>query len=212
MILPQDSKLALRRRLRETRRGISGSEQRRHAQALARRLARHPIFLKARRIGIYWPADGEIDPRPLLQLRHAKAKRWHLPVLRTHPKSGLWFLSYRPGEAMQGNRFGIPEPARRSSRQRHAQGLDLLIIPLVGFDAACNRLGMGGGFYDRSLRYLSHHRHWRRPHLIGVAHECQHVPSLPVCPWDVPLDLVVTERRIYGKYHARVDAGTHAKP
>jgi 5-formyltetrahydrofolate cyclo-ligase len=199
MILPQDSKLALRQRLRARRRGLSGSEQRHNSRALVLRLGRHPIFLRAHRIGIYWPADGEIDPRPLLELRHAKAKRWHLPVLRAHPHPRLWFLAYRPGEPMHRNCFGIPEPSRRNGRQRLAQGLDVLVMPLVGFDAECNRLGMGGGFYDRSLSYLFQRRHWRRPHLIGVAHECQRAPSLPVCPWDMPLDLVATERRIYRK-------------
>ena len=70
---------------------------------------------------------------------------------------------------------------------------------LVGFDARCNRLGMGGGYYDRTLAYLRHRVHWRRPLLVGVAHECQRVERLEANPWDVPLDLVVTERRIYAR-------------
>jgi 5-formyltetrahydrofolate cyclo-ligase len=70
-------------------------------------------------------------------------------------------------------------------------------MPLVGFDANCNRLGMGGGFYDRTLAYLRLRRCWRRPLLIGIAHECQRVERLETNTWDVPLDLVVTEERIY---------------
>jgi 5-formyltetrahydrofolate cyclo-ligase len=75
--------------------------------------------------------------------------------------------------------------------------LDLLLVPLVGFDADCNRLGMGGGFYDRTLAYLTRRTHWRRPRLVGIAHECQRVERLETGPWDVPLDAVATERRLY---------------
>jgi 5-formyltetrahydrofolate cyclo-ligase len=197
MIPEPDPPAALRRGLRALRRGLSASQQRDHARALTRRLGRHQAFLRARRIGIYWPTDGEIDPRPLLHLTQARRKIWQLPVLCPHPHPRLWFLAYRPGDSMRLNRFGIPEPARRNRRLRFAWTLDLLLVPLVGFDADCNRLGMGGGYYDRTLSYLAHRQHWRRPRLIGIAHECQCVAQLPVRPWDVPLDLVITERRVY---------------
>jgi 5-formyltetrahydrofolate cyclo-ligase len=98
---------------------------------------------------------------------------------------------------MRANRFNIPEPTLRNRRLRLAWTLDLLLVPLVGFDAGGNRLGMGGGFYDRTLSYLSHRTYWRRPRLIGIAHECQRVAELRLRPWDVPLDMVVTERQVY---------------
>jgi len=164
---------------------------------LARILGRQSVFLKARRIGGYWPADGEIDPRPLFRLPQARSKRWLLPVLQLPFRPRLWFLSYSPDEPMRPNRFGIPEPSRRNRRLRLAQSLDALLVPLVGFDSDCNRLGMGGGYYDRTLIYLTQRQHWRRPRLIGIAHECQRVARLSVSPWDVPLDLIVTERRLY---------------
>ena len=125
-----DSPAALRRRLRLLRRGLSATQQREHAHALARTLGRQPAFLRARRIGIYWPADGEIDPRPLLGLTQASRKRWHLPVLCPHPHPRLWFLTYRPDEPMRPNRFGIPEPALRNRRLRLAWSLDILLVPL----------------------------------------------------------------------------------
>jgi 5-formyltetrahydrofolate cyclo-ligase len=190
---------ALRRQLRGLRLSLSSSEQCHHARALARVLGRHPAFLRAMRVGLYWPADGEIDPRPLMALPQSRRKRWQLPVLRPRPSPKLWFLGYRPGEPTVRNRFDIPEPERRNRRLRTAGNLDLLLVPLVGFDADCNRIGMGGGFYDHTLAYLRERRYWRRPYLIGLAHECQRVECLPVRPWDVPLDLVVTEARVYGK-------------
>lgn len=100
---------------------------------------------------------------------------------------------------MRNNVYGIPEPRYRNRRIHHAVELDLLLVPLVGFDASCNRLGMGGGFYDHTLAHLSHARHYRRPKLIGVAHECQRVDAIERFPWDVPLDLVITETRRYAR-------------
>ena len=194
---PSPTPNALRRHLRGLRVSLSGTQQRHHARGLARVLGRHPAFLRARRIGLYWPADGEIDPGPLMALPQSRRKRWQLPVLRPRPSPKLWFLGYSQGEPTTRNRFGIPEPERRNRRLRDVWDLDLLLLPLVGFDVDCNRIGMGGGFYDQTLAYLRARRHWRRPHLIGLAHECQRVDRVPVRPWDVPLDLVVTEARVY---------------
>ena len=187
----------LRRRLRSQRRALSPAEQSEHAERLARHLSSLPAYLRARRIGAYLSADGEIDPAPALHRAWQGRKRVYFPVLRPHPHPRLWFVEHRPGEPMARNVFGIPEPARRGRRIRLPQALDLLLVPLVGFDEHCNRIGMGGGFYDRSLAYLKDRRHWRRPLLVGLAHECQRVEHLEPSPWDVPLDLVVTEARVY---------------
>ncbi len=132
-------------------------------------------------------------------LRDGKAI--YLPVLgrsigdRTRVK--LRFVRWTTSETMHPNRFGIPEPTRRGRHIRPARHLDLILVPLVGFDSACNRIGMGGGYYDRTLAYLKARRFWRRPRLIGVAHECQRIETIETRPWDVPLDAVVTERRVY---------------
>lgn len=96
---------------------------------------------------------------------------------------------------LRPNRFGIPEPA--GTTVFRARQLDLLLMPLVGFDTAGHRLGMGGGFYDATLAYMRQRRHWRKPRLIGVAFECQRVTALPHDPWDMPLDAVLTEKRLY---------------
>jgi len=188
---------ALRHRLRAARRVLDPATQRSHARALARVLGQHPVFLRAHRIGVYRSSDGEIDPFPLLRLAHARHKLGFLPVLRPHSRGKLWFLPYRPGDPLIDNRFGIPEPRARNQRTRLPVALDLLVVPLVGFDASCNRLGMGGGYYDRTLAYLHRRQYWHRPRLIGVAHECQRVAALIPNPWDIPLDLVATEERIY---------------
>jgi len=189
----------LRRRLRAARAALSPVEQRRHARSLARSLGKRTDFLRARRVGAYWSTNGELDPFPLLRLAHTRRKRCFLPVLRRRPYRKLWFLEYRPGDPLASNRFGIPEPRLRNQRIRLPWALDLLLVPLVGFDARCNRLGMGGGYYDRTLAYLRRRRRWRRPRLISIAHECQRVEALTPNPWDVPVDMIVTEARIYSR-------------
>jgi 5-formyltetrahydrofolate cyclo-ligase len=166
-------------------------------------LRRNVRYLRARRIAAYWPTDGELDPRPLVHQALARGKTAYLPVLGSafgHAgMTKLRFARFRPGERMCPNRFGIPEPRFRGRNTRPARDLDLILVPLVGFDSDGNRIGMGGGYYDRTLAYLRTRRHWRRPRLIGIAHECQRLEKIAQRPWDIPLDAVVTERRIYVK-------------
>jgi len=203
LIQPMTSRQELRRQLRAARSALSPVEQKRNAHQVAALLARHPYFLRARRLGAYRAIAGELDPGPLLSLAQARHKQCHLPVLRPHPRSKLWFVRYGPADPLTANRFGIPEPGLRNNRIRLPWALDLLLVPLVGFDAGCNRLGMGGGYYDQTLAYLNDRFHWRRPILIGLAHECQRVRRLEPQSWDVALDLVVTEARIYSRTEAR---------
>ena len=162
-----------------------------------RRLGRLRPLRRAGRIALYVAADGEPNVLDLMRRLPGRGRRWYLPVLRGHARGRLWFVRHRLGESLMPNPFGIPEPRRRRRAIQPVHGLDLVLMPLVGFDADCNRLGMGAGYYDRSLAHLRRRRHWRRPRLVGVAHECQRVEQLEPRPWDVPLDLVVTEAGLY---------------
>jgi 5-formyltetrahydrofolate cyclo-ligase len=103
----------------------------------------------------------------------------------------------KPGETLLPNRFRILEPRVNARRQRKVWALDLVLLPLVGFDDTGGRLGMGGGFYDRSLAYLARRKSWRKPALLGLAHECQKVDRLAQASWDVPLAGTVTDRQWY---------------
>lgn len=197
MSAPEDSPRALRRRLRAARRGLDRRVQQANARAIVRHLVRAHVLRGAKRIALYVAADGEPDVWELLERMPARGRRWYLPVLRGHARGRLWLVRHRPGEPLRPNRFGIPEPVRRRRHIQPVHALDLMLLPLVGFDAQCNRLGMGAGFYDRSLASLRRRRHWRRPLLIGIAHECQRVDQLTPQPWDVPLDAVVTEAGVY---------------
>jgi 5-formyltetrahydrofolate cyclo-ligase len=191
------SRSQLRRQLRAERRALSAAAQRKAAHKLYRQLAQHPLFRRARHIALYLPNDGEIDPRPLMRAAQLRGKATYLPVLSPWPRTKMVFQRIRPGEKLVKNRFGIAEPRLNLKQQRKVWALDLVLLPLVGFDRFGGRLGMGGGFYDRSLAYRSRRECWLKPALLGLAHECQQVERLAMASWDVPLQGTVTDKGWY---------------
>ena len=186
-----DSRQSLRRDMRRQRRALPVHERQQAALRLGRRLGQQLWFRRARHIGSYLPTAGEIDTLPALQRHWRRDTHLYLPVISTHPEVSMRMIGWIPGEQLLTNRYGIREPDPRRHQGRPLWALDLLLVPLVAFDAAGNRLGMGGGFYDRLLAGLS--RHPRRPRLVGVAYRFQQVACIPVQPWDRPLDLVITD-------------------
>ncbi|MDD3449987.1 MAG: 5-formyltetrahydrofolate cyclo-ligase [Gammaproteobacteria bacterium] len=187
----------LRRQIRAARRGLSERERREAAERLACNLARTDWFRNARRIACYLANDGELDPWPVMERAWAAGKTCCLPVLSPVTGNRLWFVDWRPGEPLAGNRFGIPEPVHAGWRLQPAWALDLVLTPLVAFDPLGNRLGMGGGYYDRTFAYLRRRRRWLKPRLVGMAYELQKVAALPHADWDVPLEGIVTEAGCY---------------
>jgi 5-formyltetrahydrofolate cyclo-ligase len=189
---------SLRRALRARRRHLSPSRQTAASAAVCDRLAALPEFRRARRIGFYLACGGEIDPEPLRRLAQRLGKRCFLPVLHPLGHNRLYFVAWQEGLPLVRNHFGIPEPRLRQPAP--VWSLDLILVPLVAFDARGNRLGQGGGFYDRTLEPRCRAPH-RRPRLIGLAHSFQQVPQLVPAPWDVPLQGIATERT----FHAAQD-------
>ncbi|TWC41610.1 5-formyltetrahydrofolate cyclo-ligase [Pseudomonas sp. SJZ079] len=187
----------LRRQLRQTRRALAPQAQRQAARRLYRQLTQHPLFRRAKHIALYLPNDGEIDPRPLLRAAQRRGKATYLPVLNPWPRTKMVFQRVRRHEALRPNRFGILEPRHNRTQQRKVWALDLVLLPLVGFDRCGGRLGMGGGFYDRSLAYRGMRKNWHKPTLLGLAHECQQVDHLALASWDVPLKATVTDSAWY---------------
>lgn len=187
----------IRQRCRLSRRTLTPLEQTRHGEAFAQLFDMAGLLLRSNRIAAYLSASGELDPSALFPLIHRSRKRLFLPVLRPHPQRKLWFLHYPEKGPLIENRFGIAEPPLKHQHICLPWALDLIVVPLVAFDGRCNRLGMGGGFYDRTLAYLRHRKRWRKPLLVGAAHECQRVDKIATNEWDIPLDLVITESRIY---------------
>lgn len=187
-------KSALRRQLKAQRAAVK-SDVRRLASKNALRIAlRHGLLLRARRIGFYLPCGAEFDLRPLMNQALWMKRTCCLPVVPAARGRVLHFARLNGHNVMTLNRYGIPEPS--DARPLRAQQLDVLFVPLVGFDGHGHRLGMGGGYYDATLAYRKRHRLWKKPLLIGVGFECQRVTRLPHDPWDAPLDAVLTERQL----------------
>lgn len=185
---PHTDRKRLRQLLRARRRELPPATQRQAAVRLADYLQKKPAFRDATHIALYIANDGEIDPSVVARRALALGKRLYLPVLHPHLPH-MRFARWRPGDKLIRNRFNIPEPAPKAI-QLPANKLDMVCMPLVGFDSSGNRLGMGGGFYDRTFAYRLKQRK-AKPLLVGIAHRCQHVPALPAQPWDVPLDMIV---------------------
>lgn len=191
-----DSK-TLRRSLQARRHAVSPGERRRAQSRLVSRVLRMAQFRKARRVAVYLGVRGELDASVVAHAERGRRKSYYLPVLDPLRQGVLRFYRWRPGQRMRRNRFGIPEPVGARRRQLPAQRLDLVLVPLVGFDADCNRLGMGGGFYDRTFAFTRSRHGTARPYLLGIAFAFQRVDCLQVQPWDVPLDAVATDCTLY---------------
>jgi len=188
------NKSALRRQLRAARKAIAPAQRRTAARASLRLALRHGLLLRAQRIGFYLPHGSEFDVRPFLNQALTMKRQCYLPML---PRRGRVMRFGRIGRTtrMTQNRYGIAEPVDTSALR--ARQLDLLLVPLVGFDREGYRLGMGGGYYDATLAFMHHRRQWRKPRLVGIAYECQRRETLPHDPWDMPLDAVLTEQQLY---------------
>ncbi|MEJ2514132.1 MAG: 5-formyltetrahydrofolate cyclo-ligase [Gammaproteobacteria bacterium] len=176
----------MRSSMRHARRAVSPLFRRRAAAAATRRIGCMAAFRRARDVGLYVASDGEIDPAALSGLAWRRGKRVWVPV--AGPAGNMEFALLRRQPAMKKNRFGIPEPPSFRRQRRRGRQLDFVVVPLVAFDRTGRRLGMGGGYYDRAFSGA------RRPVLAGLAYSLQETPGLPDRPWDVPLDVIVTEQ------------------
>lgn len=186
----------LRKQMRSQRRALSTREHRLASDMALDKILRHPVFLRARHIALFLPNDGEIDISELIPTAWAMNKHCYLPVLAS-PGQRLVFAPMEKNSRLELNRYGIPEPQANRRKILQPQQLDLVLTPLVAFDAQGNRIGMGGGYYDRSFAFLRRRQHWRRPRMLGVAHDFQRVNKLPQQPWDVRLHGVFTDQGFY---------------
>jgi 5-formyltetrahydrofolate cyclo-ligase len=182
----------LRRQLRAARRPQTPAQ--RHAASLqaASHLLAHPWYRQARRIALYWPVGSETDTTALLAAARRDRKQVYLPTI-LYRGGSLLFVRLRPRADLKRRRHGIPQPRPlRSADIAARRALDLVVLPLLGFDAHGNRLGSGAGYYDRSFAFRRTLPQ-AKPRLVGLAFANQAVAPLAAGSWDVPLDAVVTE-------------------
>lgn len=190
---------ALRSELRAKRRaippGVRAAAERRVARNVLRRFALRP----GQRVALYAPLREELDVAALARLLRRHGTRVYLPRIVDRRRKRMRFVAAHG--PMRPNRLGILEPS--AAQTIDARGLDLVFVPLVGFDAAGMRLGMGAGYYDRAFSFLRLRRCWRHPKLIGIAFALQRAPSLSRASHDVLLDAVVTEQGVHEFFQGR---------
>ncbi len=183
----------IRQQVRHLRRAMPDEQQAQAAEQLAELALNYAPVTAARNIALFLSVDGELNTRPLIaRLWHLK-KAVYLPVLHPFSPGNLLFLRYSPDTPLIPNKLRIPEPPLDIRQLITLDQLDLMLVPLVAFDQHGQRLGMGGGFYDRTLQ------NWRQHGFlpVGLAHDCQQVDSLPVAEWDVPLPAVMTPSKLW---------------
>lgn len=183
----------LRKRNRKLRAGLDAAAQDQAAGNLGERICSMPEYARAGRIAAYFAVNGEISLDFVIDRALAQGKQIFLPNL---DQKALRFAPYFRQQKMRINRFKLPEPDVRDDEMLAPEALDLVLAPLVVFDAMRNRIGMGGGFYDRSFAFRKDPAS-NTPVLIGVAHELQKHEGLKSEPWDVQLDMIVTDENIY---------------
>lgn len=155
-------------------------------------LAFEPV-IRAQTVALFLSFDGELNTTPLIQSLWQAGKNVYLPVLHPFSPGNLLFLRYTPQSNLVTNRLKILEPKLDVRDVLPLNKLDVLVTPLVAFDETGQRLGMGGGFYDRTLQNWQQHGFYP----VGLAHDCQQVETLPVEQWDIPLPAVVTPSRLW---------------
>lgn len=183
--------------MRHARRSLLPRQQQKAADNLMKKLSIHPLFLSGRRIAFYLANDGEIDPSLALTKALAMHKQCYLPVLYRGGENRLLFGRVTETTSYKLNKYGIPEPDIAREGWLFSHQLDLVLAPLVAFDSQGNRIGMGGGYYDRSLKQLTLRTLWNRPKVLGIAHQFQQVDSIDRNFWDVPLQGVITDQQIF---------------
>lgn len=181
----------LRKQLRKQRRQLNSFQQKQAATALLNRLYRSPKFQHAKRIGLYLHAFGEIETTKLIEACFNLGKSVYLPQICSMNLRLRWVKITRQqwlNHRFSLHRLGMLEPRQKGINLIH---LDLLLLPLLACDARGTRLGMGGGFYDRTLKLAP-----KSPYRLGIAHDFQYLSDiLPRQPWDQPLDALYTPKR-----------------
>lgn len=189
---------SIRQTYRAKRRGLSKTIQESAAHHLLQQCLKQSVFIQAKKIALYLANDGELDPKVLISYCWSHNIQVYLPILHPFTKGHLVFMHYSEKTVMKPNRFGIAEPALNCLDICPLDQLDIVCAPLVAFDENGNRMGMGGGFYDRTLAPVL--RDKLPTQLFGFAHDCQQANRLTIQSWDIPLQKIITPTRIIAPF------------
>ena len=184
-----DAQILQRRDAKRARRELPDKERLRASNRIVSTVVRAPWFARAQLIGCYLAAPDEADTWPIISRAWRMKKRIFAPV--AGKKGRMRFREITADSTLVRNRFGLFEPV--DGEILPAKRLHVVLTPLVAFDEKGNRIGMGGGYYDRAFSFLKNRRLMLRPKLIGLAYDCQRVREITANPWDIRLYSVITE-------------------
>jgi 5-formyltetrahydrofolate cyclo-ligase len=187
------TKKKLRTQLQQQRNALTPPQQAHTSQQICQHITQAKCFKNAQHIAFYTPVKGEATPLPLQQNTE---KSYYLPALSTQKKHHLVFVKINPKTRYKNNQYAIPEPLYTAKDTRPAEALDLVIMPLVAVDRTGNRMGMGGGYYDRSFAFKQK-QETTTPLLLGFAYDFQLISKLSAEPWDIPLDYIATNSKFH---------------
>ena len=185
----------MRRELRIKRNKLTSIEQKKSADILARLIHNEQLLNNVKNIGIYLENDGEIGTSQLLKMALESNISCFLPVLESSTQNNLCFVRYDNDTPLHKNKFGILEPSLNEKNSIDPVKLDVIFLPVVGFDRSGSRLGMGGGYYDRALAFTKVSK-LDKPKLVGLAHSIQEIKSINRQVWDIPINFIATDKEI----------------
>lgn len=184
----------IRSEIRNKRKSLSEEFQNNASIKLVSNIINNTTLLNKDKFAIYLTHDGELNTNPLIEALWNLNKHVYLPVIDVKREHTLIFRKYHLHSQMTVNKYGIREPSACND-EIDTNDLDIIFTPLVAFDLKGNRLGMGGGFYDHTLK-----NYWNSENVpipIGLAHDIQLVNELPTETWDVPLPVVITPTEVH---------------
>ena len=186
----------VRRQVRDYLNSLTPAESNQLAYTAIENFLATPEYRRCQKIAAFYPVRHELDLMPLIETCWTDNKQVYLPCLLPKPFQKMVFLPYHPDTPMKANRFHIPEPDDSIRKQINIRQLDMVITPLLAYGPAGQRLGMGGGFYDRTFAFLNRRTHLIKPQLWSIALEAQ-AYNLTAKPWDVSIHGVATEKTVY---------------
>ena len=191
-----DKKIAAEKRqlrldFKTKRLAITAAQRMQTAEAVAQHLLQLPEWSSANYVAGYWATQGEV-PLHVVQMRLQTPRVWCLPIIQADKT--LKFAPWRSGDDLVSNQYGIPEPDVSPTSALDARDISIVLIPLLAYTLTGSRLGMGGGYYDRSFAFR--HAQSTPPLLIGVAYSCQEANDIPAQNWDVKLDILINEQEV----------------
>jgi 5-formyltetrahydrofolate cyclo-ligase len=184
------SNTSIRDSIKQKRRLLTADVPTECGQTISHTITQLHAFIEAKSVAFYYPNENEVDCFSLVAMCRHQQKSCYLPTLN---QDKLTFSLWDANSILRANRFGIPESTH--PEQKNPNELDLVLVPLVAFTEDCHRLGMGAGFYDKT--FADRLKQPAPPLLIGIAYDWQRMPSIQINDWDVPMDMIVTEKRVY---------------